>query len=114
MLVTKPSHPGAAAEVRSLGGAAGHDVPVLLASTMPEQTSADTGATTAASHLTPGTTYTLQAWEGAWRTVDEFTAEADTARTARLWNGVLYWLVEKGGRKLERPFTIEGGRQRFW
>ena len=30
-----------------------------------------------------------------------------------VWHG-LYWLVAKESRRLERVFTIEDGRQRWW
>ncbi len=92
----------------------GAEVECVVAATMPEQVSADTGAKTPVQHLEPGKSYTLFVWRGGWEVVEEFVAGAD-ARTFRgLPAGRLFWLVEKGGRKLERIFTIEGGRQRFW
>ncbi|MCE9634862.1 MAG: hypothetical protein K8T90_04080 [Planctomycetes bacterium] len=99
--------------VRALPGT-GPATHVALVATLPEQTSADTGATTPVSHLKPGATYTLSRWTGTWTTVEEFVATS----SAKVVDGVpsdgLFWLVEKDSRRLERPFTVEGGRQRFW
>ena len=99
--------------VRSLAGRGGA-VSVTLTATMPEQTSADTGATTPVSHLKPGASYTLSRWDGEWKPVESFTASAVVRRADGLAADGLYWLVEDGSRRLERPFTVEGGRQRFW
>ena len=93
---------------------AGAPTSVVLTATMPEQISPDTGATTPVSHLKPGATYTLQRWDGAWTTVLEFVAGAEAKRIDGLPADGLYWLTENDGRRLERPFTIEDGRQRMW
>lgn len=107
-LVTGPD-----GRVRTLQGT-GPAARCVLTATMPELKSVDTGATTPVSRLTPGATYTLFRWDGEWKTVEEFVATAAPRSVQGLASDGLYWLVEEGGRKLERPFTIEDGRQRFW
>lgn len=76
--------------------------------------SVDTKAETPVSHLAKGTTYTLQRWDGAWKPVEEFAAGDDPREFTDLPADGLYWLVAKDSRKLERIFTIEDGRQRWW
>ena len=72
------------------------------------------GAVAPASHLKPGATYLLQRWNGRWKPVKTFVATKEPPRFTDLPADGLYWLVEKRSRKLERIFTIENGRQRFW
>jgi hypothetical protein len=76
--------------------------------------SMDTKLPTPTTHLASGTSYTLKRWDGAWKDVAEFAADA----TVRTENGLpadgLYWLVAKDSRRLERIFTIDGGRQHWW
>ena len=102
--------------VTPLPGTAPADAVVLVATT-PEQVSVDTHAVTPVSKLTLGATYVLSRWDtatGAWKDVAERVASA-AAWTEPLSPDGLYWLVEKGGRKLERIFTVgPPGRQRFW
>lgn len=97
-------------ELRGEGPAAS----VVLTATKPEHVSVDTGARTAVSHLKPGTTYVLRTWRNGWQDVAEFVATAEARTVDGLSSDGLHWLVEKDGRRLERPFTIEDGRQRFW
>ncbi|MCC7139826.1 MAG: hypothetical protein IT460_15490 [Planctomycetes bacterium] len=89
---------------------------LVVTATLPEQQSADTKAVTPPTHLRPGATYRLQRWDGAWTTVKEFVAGPDAPRFDDLSGSRLWWLVEQDGRTehLERPFSIEDGRQRFW
>lgn len=98
--------------VRLPGAAAG--VECVVAATMPEQISADTGAKSPLQHLEAGKSYTLSVWRGAWHVIETFTAGADARTFSALPADGLFWLSEDGGRKLERIFTIENGRQRFW
>ncbi len=88
----------------------------VATATTPEQQSPDTKAVTPASHLKAGATYALRRWDGAWKTVKEFTATKEAPRFDDLPAGALWWLVLEDGRteRLERPFEIEDGRQRFW
>jgi hypothetical protein len=81
----------------------------------PEQRSVDTGATTPVSHLKEGATYLFQQWTNdGWKVLKEVVAMKEPLQFEDLPADGLYWLVEKDSRKLERPFTIEYGRQRFW
>lgn len=86
----------------------------LATATTPEHRNADTKAVTPVTRLTQGTTYVLERWDGGWKTVREFVATAEPERFEGLASDGLYWLVAKASRRLERPFTIEDGRQRFW
>jgi hypothetical protein len=99
--------------MRDLPGS-GAAVPVVLAATAPVKTSVDTGETTPVSHLKPGATYVLRTWQNGWKDVEEFVATDAPRTVTTLPSDGLHWLVEKDGRKLERPFVIESGRQRFW
>lgn len=76
--------------------------------------SADTKLATPVTHLVTGTTYTLSRWDGAWRPVLEFVADDQPRRITDLAADGLYWLVAKDSRRLERVFTIDGGRQTWW
>lgn len=88
---------------------------VLLVSVRPRQTSVDTGESTPISYLEPGVTYMLQRWTlDGWVAVSELVAEDQPLRAAGLAADGLYWMVAEGSRRLERVFTIEEGRQRWW
>jgi len=87
---------------------------VIATSVHPRKVSPDTGAVTPVSYLKPGTEYVLKAWRDGWVDVAERTAGEDPLRFEGLAGDGLYWLVEKESRRLERVFTIEEGRQRWW
>ncbi len=88
---------------------------LLATSTKPRQKSAETGEVTPISHLTAGTEYTLKRWaDGDWVDVATVIAGKEPLRFDDLPEDALYWLVAKDSRRLERPFTIQEGRQRFW
>lgn len=101
--------------VRVLSGT-GAVAELVATATTPEQKSPDTHETTPTSFLEKGRAYDLFAWrDGAWvRVGGTDAASADALRVAGLATDGLYWLVAKDSRKLERVFTLEGGRQRFW
>jgi hypothetical protein len=81
----------------------------------PEQQSVDTQVVTPVSHLREGATYVFQQWTAqGWKALKEVVAPKEPLLFDDLPSDGLYWLVEKDSRKLERPFTIENGRQRFW
>jgi len=88
--------------------------PLLLTSVAPRRKSVDTHVVTPISYLEEGTTYELSFWNGAWESVTTFTAGKEPVPLARLPQDGLYWLVAKDARKLERIFTIQDGRQRWW
>lgn len=92
----------------------GPGVALVATAVSPEQVSVDTKVVTPTSHLEKGVTYLLQRWTGAWTVVQELTADGGAPGFLDLPSDGLYWLVAKESRRLERIFTIEGGRQRFW
>lgn len=100
--------------VRVLRGT-GAPTTVLLTATRPRQQSVDTHEVTPTSWLEVGTPYVLSRWQdGAWVEVARPTAGEGPVRVQDLPADGLYWLVAPDGRGLERIFTIEDGRQRFW
>lgn len=82
--------------------------------TSPQKTSPDTQVTTPVSHLVPGRTYELFRWDAQWQKEGEGVAGEGPLVFEGLPEDGLYWLVEKGSKKLERIFTIEEGGQRWW
>jgi hypothetical protein len=92
----------------------GAATPVIATSVHPRKVSPDTGEVTPVSHLKPGTPYVLKKWKDGWVDVEERTAGTDPLRFQGLAGDGLYWLVAKESRRLERVFTIEEGRQRWW
>jgi hypothetical protein len=88
----------------------------LLANAVsPPQKSADTHVETPTMFLAEGTTYVLQCWTASgWETVQEVVAGKEPLVFEALASDGLYWMTAKDSRRLERPFTIEGGRQRWW
>jgi len=101
--------------VRPLAGT-GKPVALIATAVRPRQVSPDTRAETPVSYLKHGGTYRLQRWaRSGWTLVKEFTAENDAPpRFEALPADGLYWMVRDGSRRLERIFTIEAGRQRWW
>ncbi|MFM8979243.1 MAG: hypothetical protein ACKOSS_02085 [Planctomycetia bacterium] len=67
-------------------------------------------------HLEAGTTYVLSQWMAAgWKELREVPVTGTEAVEVQgLPRDGLFWLRPRESRKLERPFTLEGGRQRFW
>ncbi len=99
--------------VRSLAGAAG-EVAVEITTTKPETGDADTMRPIPAVHVRAGQRYELWVWDGAWQSHGAVVAGEQPVRFADLPAGRLYWVTGEQGRRLERPFTIEQGRQRMW
>jgi len=88
---------------------------VHLVAVRPRQTSVDTGESTPISYLEPGVKYTLQRWTlDGWKQVIELVAGERVPLAEGLAGDGLYWMVAEGSRRLERVFTIEEGRQRWW
>ncbi len=94
------------------GTAAGASCTVTA--TTPEQVSVDTKVVTPVSHLAAGAAYVLSRFTGEWTEVMAFDAPEAPTTFDGLPSDGLYWLVDEDGKRLERPFTIEAGRQRFW
>ena len=86
-----------------------------MTSVRPGQTSVDTGKSTAISYLDPDQHYVLQKWTAqGWKPVTSFRARHLAPRFAGLSGNGLYWMVADGSRRLERVFTIEDEKQRWW
>jgi len=92
----------------------GSPTELIATATSPSKVSPDTQEVTPVSHLRAGKAYELRRWDGAWEAVGCATAGEEPLRFEGLPADALYWLVEEGSRELERIFTIEDGRQRFW
>lgn len=99
--------------VRLLPGT-GQPTQVVVSGTKPAQKHSDTLEIAPPSRLKAGATYTLKRWDGGWVDVQTSEAGAESLRFDKLPSDALYWLVQADSRKLERVFTIEKGRQRWW
>ena len=86
----------------------------LLTATSGKQKNVDTLVETPVSHLKEGTTYEFCFWDDGWQLLDTFVATKAPYAFRQLPRDGLYWLREKDGRTLERIFTLEDGRQRWW
>ena len=66
--------------------------------------------------LTPGKTYELFYWKDSWTSIGKKTPYGPGAPLlfTDVPSGGLYWLVEEGSRKEERPFTYDDWEQVFW
>lgn len=92
----------------------GPETTLVATATSPRKTSPDTHETTPVSYLEPGKTYELFRWDGGWKKEGEGVAGEGPLVFDGVFEDALYWLVEKDSKKLERIFTVEGGRQRWW
>ena len=100
--------------IRSLPGT-GAPGSLLAVAVSPRKVSPDTKEVTPVSYLKEAETYVLQRWaDGGWQTVKEVQAGSEPLRFEGLPTDALYWMVAKESRRLERIFTIENGRQRWW
>jgi hypothetical protein len=70
--------------------------------------------TTLAAAVERGKTCELFRWSDGWQKVGEGAAGDGPLLFEGLPADGLYWLVERGSRKLERIFTIEDGKQKWW
>lgn len=59
----------------------------------------------------PGRSYELFVCAGEWLGLGRISADEPSVRFDKVPSNGLYWLVEQGSRKLERIFTLEGGKQ---
>lgn len=60
-----------------------------------------------------GKTYTLSVWQNGWKTVGAKKAASGKVVFDRVPVGGLYWLVQEGSRKEERPFLVVDGKTEF-
>ncbi len=101
--------------VHELSGGAPTDL--ITTAVSPQKVSPDTAAVTPISRLATDTTYVLERWtagEAGWEEIGRIVATEEAPRWQGLTEDTLYWLVAEESRRLERPFTIHDGRQRFW
>jgi hypothetical protein len=61
-----------------------------------------------------GKTYELFFWDGEWQSHGRKESGDKPVVFEELPINRLYWLVEDGSRKLERIFTVENGKPRYW
>jgi hypothetical protein len=93
----------------------GRTLDLVATAVSPPQRSPDTHETKPTMHLEPGVTYVLSRWTlDGWVEVGSAEAKTDPLVFPEQPVDGLYWLRPRESRRLERPFTIEGGRQRFW
>ncbi len=109
--------------VRSLDGGSGgggHGAASLsglaidITTTKPETGDDDTLIPIPAIQVKAGQKYELLMWDGGWQSHGKKTAGEHPVRFDRLPPNRLYWVIGEHGRRLERPFTIDGGKQRMW
>jgi len=99
----------------------GKPTAVATNSVRPKKVSPDTGAVTPVTYLKAGQVYYLKRWigsgdEGGWHIVGGAKADDAPLTFENLASDGLYWLIpnDDSPRRLERVFTIEDGRQRWW
>ncbi len=104
-------------EVRPLRGSSEPKDPFTLeiAATAPATPDADTRIDRPRVIVKPGKTYELFYWgEGDWISLGKEQAGEEPVTFSSVPGGSLFWLVEEESRRLERIFTLEGGRPVFW
>ncbi len=90
-------------------------ISIEQAITTPQTPDEDQQTTKPQIPVKPGSTYELFVWlEGRWSSLGKQTAADDPVSFDEVPAGGLYWLVEEGSRRLERPFTIENGKPVWW
>lgn len=88
---------------------------VLAVAVRPSHKSPDTHVETPTVELESGRTYELKRWGGSdWELLRTVSAAEAAQPLAGLVADGLFWLVAPDSRRLERPFTVVEGRQRFW
>lgn len=87
---------------------------IKITTTKPETGDDDTLRPIPAIQVQAGQQYELLVWDGGWQSRGKTVAGDQPVRFDGLPAGKLYWVIGETGRRLERPFTIEGGRQRMW
>jgi len=106
---------GEAGGAQGAGGSTEKTMTVELAAAAPAVPDADTGTARPVLVVKPGKTYELFAWkEGGWLSLGKKAAGKEPVLFEKVPAGQLYWLVAENSRRLERIFTIEGGRQVWW
>lgn len=100
-------------EVQPLIGA-DSKLTIELSEVVPKTPDADTRRDKPQVQVQPGKTYELFSWQDGWQSQGKRVAGAQPVAFDDVPGGRLYWVVEEGGRKLERIFTVSAGRQTWW
>ncbi|MBT5121076.1 MAG: transglutaminase domain-containing protein [Planctomycetes bacterium] len=79
-----------------------------------EHGDADTQSNYPELKVQSGKTYELFFWDGEWQSHGRKESGDKPVVFEELPINRLYWLVEDGSRKLERIFTVENGKPRYW
>ena len=93
------------------------EIEIEIAAVRPDTPDHDTLVTRPRLPVKAGAEYTLHAWsDGAWKEVGKAAAPEDGSAVAfaHVPANELLWLTTPDGKKLERPFTVENGKQVFW
>ncbi len=62
----------------------------------------------------PGKKYTLYYWHNGWKKVGSKLSGDKPVAFDNVPAGYLYWLTANGPRKLERIFTVQNDKQKWW
>ncbi|MBN2383976.1 transglutaminase domain-containing protein [bacterium] len=98
---------------RLSGGEQTHDR-ISLSITRPDAHDADSQQLRTATTVKPGHTYEFFYWENDWQSLGHKTTTNDTLSFEHIPQNRLYWVIEVDGTKIERIFTIEDDRPRWW
>ncbi|MBU0616881.1 MAG: transglutaminase-like domain-containing protein, partial [Planctomycetes bacterium] len=101
-------------DVRTLTGDGDAKLTIELTVTKPETPDADTQVAKPMIVVKPGKTYELFVWGDGWESLGMQTAGDEPVSFDGVPADGLCWLVAEGSRRLERIFTIEGGKQVWW
>ncbi|TAJ18231.1 MAG: transglutaminase domain-containing protein [Planctomycetota bacterium] len=97
--------------VRELRPDDAHALALEVTSVRPATPDADSKRDLPLLRVEGGKSYELLVCAGEWRSVGRIAADQASVRFDKVPSNGLYWLVEQGSRKLERIFTLQGGKQ---
>ena len=101
--------------IHTLDGDGQATVDIEITVTKPDIPDADLQITKPRIVVEPGKTYELFVWgDGQWDSLGKQIAGDEPVAFKAVPANRLYWLVEEDSRRLERIFTIEEGRQKWW
>jgi len=104
-----------AGEVQPLSPDSKETIAIEISTVKPDQVHSDTLEITPCIQVKPGKKYELFFWNNrAWESLGLKEAGEDPVSFEKAPAGGLYWLVAEGSRRLERIFTLDGGRQIWW
>lgn len=101
-------------DIRTLDAESEPELTIEMAATTPKTPDADTHRDRPRIVVKPGKTYELFVWDDDWVSLGKQVAGDQPVSFESVPGGGLYWLVEEGSRRLERIFTIDGGKQVWW